>query len=160
MKTLTLSILLVLSFPATLPALDTARIEELTGLKGTPAPEEGVFKLTLPRGDLGITVDGWKMPAFMGLTSWAAFMEGKKEEATVMGNLVLLQDEVNPVMSAVLGSGLSVTALHNHFFHADPKAYFMHIEGEGTSEKLASGVRATFSSITGVAARPPTWPLN
>jgi hypothetical protein len=159
MKIRSLSILLALCFPSILPALDTARIEELTGLKGTPAPEEGVFKLTFPRGDLGITVDGWKMPAFMGLTSWVAFTEGKKEETMMMGDLVLLQDEVNPVMSALLESGLSVTALHNHFFHDDPKAYFMHVEGEGASEKLALGVRAALDKIKEIraaSARPAT----
>ena len=78
-----------------------------------------------------INVDGWQMPPFMGLTSWAGFLPGKKEEAMVMGDLVLFQDEVNPVMSAALDAGLSVTALHSHFFYDDPKVYFMHIGGEG-----------------------------
>ena len=66
------------------------------------------------------TVDEWKMPAFMGLTTWAAFTEGKGAEAMVMGDFALLQDEVNPVMSALLEAGLSVTALHNHFFFDEP----------------------------------------
>ena len=141
----------------TLPALDTAKIEEVTGLKGTLNEEEKVFKVTFPRGDLGVTVDGWKMPAFMGLTTWAAFTGGKKDEAMVMGDLVLLQDEVNPVMSTLLDAGLSVTALHNHFFHDDPKACFMHIEGEGTAEKLATGVRAALEKVKEIrtaSARP------
>lgn len=132
---------------ATLPfaahaALDTNRIEQITGLKGTWSAAEGVFKVTAPRTDLPITVDGWKMPPFMGLTTWAAFIEGKQAEAMVAGDLVLFEDEVNPVMSALFEHGVAVTALHNHFFFDEPKVYFMHIGGEGTAEKLASGVKA------------------
>lgn len=148
-------------FSACLPmiasALDAARIEEITGLKGTLNEEEKVFKVTSPRGDLGITVDEWKMPAFMGLTTWAAFTDGKEKETMVMGDLVLLQDEVNPVMSALLDAGLSVTALHNHFFNDDPKAFFMHIEGEGGAEKLALGVRTALDKVKEIrtaSARP------
>jgi hypothetical protein len=133
--------------PLPLSALDMGVIEKVTGLKGTYSEEEKVFKVAFPRGDLGVTVDGWKMPAFMGLTTWAAFTDGVAKEAMVMGDLVLLQDEVNPVMSVLLDAGLSVTALHNHFFHDDPKVYFMHIGGEGTAEKLAAGVRAALDKV-------------
>lgn len=136
-------------------ALDTARIEELTGLKGALNEQEKVFKVTFPRGDLGITVDEWKMPAFMGLTAWAAFTDGKSSEAMVMGDLVLLQDEVNPVMSTLLDGGLSVTALHNHFFSDEPKVYFMHIEGEGTTEHLAKGVRAALDKVKDIRTASP-----
>jgi len=121
--------------------LDFTQIEALTGLKGTFSTNEGVFKVTAPRNDLPVTVDGWKMPPFMGLTTWAAFVEGKKAEVMVAGDFVLFEDEVNPVMSAALDAGLSVTALHNHFFFDDPKVFFMHIGGEGTVEKLATGVK-------------------
>ena len=124
--------------------LDTARIEELTGLKGKLNAEEGVFKVTSPRGDVKVSVDNWQMPPFMGLTSWAAFKPGMKEDAMVMGDLVLFQDEVNPVMSAAIENGLAVTALHNHFFFDDPKVYFMHIDGEGAVDQLAKGVKAAF----------------
>src|SRR4051812_16065819 len=86
-------------------ALDTAKIETGTGLKGTFNEAEGVFKVTAPRTDVKVSVDGWQMPPFMGLTSWAAFTEGKKAPAMVMGDLVVLQDEVNPVMSAALDAG-------------------------------------------------------
>src|SRR6266581_4032348 len=122
-------------------SLNTAEIERLTGLKGAMNQEEGVFKVSAPRNDLKIAVDGWTMPPFMGLTSWAAFKAGMKEEAMVMGDLVLFQDEVNPAMSAALENGLAVTALHNHFFFDQPKVYFMHIGGEGAQVKLAAGVR-------------------
>ncbi len=141
--------------PIIASALDNAKIDELTGLKGAFNEEEKVFKVTSPRGDLGITVDEWKMPAFMGLTTWAAFADGKSSEAMVMGDFVLLQDEVNPVMSALLDSGLSVTALHNHFFHDEPKAYFMHIAGEGDTEHLAKGVRAALDKVKKIRAASP-----
>ncbi len=135
--------------------LDTAKIEQLTGLKGSLNPEEGVFKVTAPRGDLPIRVDGWRMPPFMGLTTWAAFIEGRKAEAMVAGDLVLFEDEVNPVMSAALNAGLSVTALHNHFFFDEPKVYFMHIGGEGTVEKLANGVKLALAKQKEVRAAKP-----
>jgi rhodanese-related sulfurtransferase len=116
-----------------------------------------VFKVTSPRNDVPVSVDGWKMPPFMGLTSWAGFVDGKKEEAMVMGDLVLFQDEVNPVMSALLENGLKVTALHNHFFFDDPKVYFMHIEGEGATEAMATGVKkalAASKEIRAASAQP------
>jgi hypothetical protein len=141
--------------PVSILALDHAKIEEVTGLKGTFNEAERVFKVTSPRGDLGIKVDDWKMPAFMGLTSWASFMEGKAEEAMVMGDLVLLQDEVNPVMSALFEAGLAVTALHNHFFYDVPKVYFMHIGGEGNAEQLAKGVRAALDKVAAIRAESP-----
>src|SRR5215216_3298183 len=81
-----------------LAALDTAKIESATGLKGVFNEAEGVFKVSAPRTDVKINVDGWQMPPFMGLTSWAGFIQGKQAEAMVMGDLVLFQDEVNPVM--------------------------------------------------------------
>ena len=121
--------------------LDTAKIDEVTKLKGAWNEQEGVYKVAVPRSDVKVVVDGWSMPPFMGLTSWAAFKTGTKAPAMVMGDLVLFQDEVNPVMSALLDSGVSVTALHNHFFFDEPKVYFMHIGGEGKTEELAAGVR-------------------
>lgn len=132
--------------------VDSAQIEKITGLKGMLNESEGVFKITSPRSDINVTVDGWAMPPFMGLTSWAAFTEGKKAPLMVMGDLVLMQDEVNPVMSAALASGLSVTALHNHFFYDEPKVYFMHIAGEGDLAKLASGVKAALETVKTIRA--------
>src|SRR2546423_3896062 len=127
--------------------LDTARIDQLTGLKGKLNEQEHVYKVSAPRTDLKMSVDKWEMPPFMGLTSWASFMPGMKGEAMVMGDLVLMQDEVNPVMSAAFDKGLQVTALHNHFFYDEPKVYFMHIGGEGTTEQLAKGVRAALDTV-------------
>lgn len=136
-------------------ALDTNRIEQITGLKGTWTPAEGVFKVTATRNDLPVTVNGWKMPPFMGLTTWAAFIEGKRAEAMIAGDLVLFEDEVNPVMSALFENGVAVTALHNHFFFDEPKVYFMHIGGEGAVEKLASGVKAALAKQKEVRTAQP-----
>src|SRR2546423_14900565 len=132
--------------------LDTAQIDELTGLKGKLNEQENVYKVSSPRADRKVSVEKWEMPPFMGLTSWASFMPGMKGEAMVMGDLVLMQDEVNPVMSAAFDKGLQVTALHNHFFYDEPKVYFMHIGGEGTTEQLAKGVRAALDSVKQVRA--------
>ena len=135
--------------------LDTAKIETASGLKGTLNEAEGVFKITAPRSDVKVSVDSWQMPPFMGFTSWAAFTEGKKAPAMVMGDLVLMQDEVNPVMSALFDAGLSVTALHNHFFYDEPKVYFMHIGGEGTADKLAAGVKTALDKVKEIRAGHP-----
>src|SRR6267378_5922678 len=119
-----------------LAALDTAKIDNLTGLKGKFNEKEGVYKVTFSRDDVKVVVDGWTMPPFMGLGTWAAFTE-TKNGAMVMGDTVLFEDEVNPVMSVAFDNGLAVTALHNHFFYDEPKVYFMHIGGEGDAVKLA-----------------------
>jgi hypothetical protein len=133
-----------------LAALDTAKIDEITGLKGKLNEKEGVYKVTFPRDDVKVAVDGWTMPPFMGLGTWAAFTKGAHTEAMVMGDTVLFEDEVNPAMSAALDNGLNVTALHNHFFFDQPKVYFMHIEGEGTVDKLAGAVRKTYDTIKAI----------
>ncbi len=127
--------------------LDTAKIDQLTGGKGALNRDEGVYKVSFPRTDVKVTVDGTPMPPFMGLTSWAAFKTGEKVEAMVMG--------VNPAMSAALESGLWVTALHNHFFYDQPKVYFMHIGGEGSLDQLASGVKKVMDAVHDIRLRTP-----
>lgn len=148
-----LAVLAFFAFALSAPAaLDQARVSQLTGLSGSWNKAEGVYKVTQPRTDLPITVDEWNMPPFMGLTSWASFMVGGKKDVMVMGDLVLFEDEVNPVMSALFEAGLEVTALHNHFLHDQPKVYFMHIGGEGTLDALANGVRRAFDQVKAVRA--------
>jgi hypothetical protein len=134
--------------------LDTAKIDRLTGLKGKFNEKEGVYKVTFPRNDVKIVVDGWTMPPFMGLGTWAAFTP-TKDGAMVMGDTVLFEDEVNAAMSAALDNGLNVTALHNHFFFDHPKVYFMHIEGEGAVDKLAGAVRKVYDAAKQVRAANP-----
>lgn len=129
--------------------LDTAKIDQLTGLKGKMNQAEGVYKVTFPRDDVKVSVAGWQMPPFMGLGTWAAF-QGTNDKAMMMGDTVLFEDEVNPAMSTALDNGLSVTALHNHFFFDEPKVYFMHIGGEGSIEKLAGGVKRVYDTIKAI----------
>src|SRR5438046_2893409 len=136
-------------------ALEGAKIDQITGLKGKLNEKEVVYRVTFPRSDVKVSVDGWTMPPFMGLGTWAAFTQGSHTEAMVMGDTVLFEDEANPVMSAALENGLSVTALHNHFFFDHPKVYFMHIAGEGSVEKLAVAVRKVYDKIKEIRAANP-----
>jgi hypothetical protein len=130
--------------------LDTMKIDEITGAKGMLNKQENVYKVSYPRTDVKVTVDGAPMPPFMGLTSWAGFTPGASAPAMVMGDMVLLQDEVNPAMDAAFANGLTVTALHNHFFYDEPRIFFMHIGGEGSVENLATGVRKIQDAVKAV----------
>src|SRR5437763_17210219 len=135
MKTFLTAAVILIAATLSAPAdLDTAKIDQLTGLKGKMNQAEGVYKVTFPRDDVKVSVADWTMPPFMGLGTWAAF-QGTNDKAMMMGDTVLFEDEVNSVLSAALDNGLSVTALHNHFFFDEPKVYFMHIGGEGSVEK-------------------------
>ena len=155
MRVLVLSAALVAIAPSA-PALaapkpgavqvDQAKIEQLTGAKGKLDEKSGVFKVSAPRSDLKVTAGGVHITPPMGLTSWAAFTRAGVHTA-VMGDIVLTEDQVNPVMSAALDNGLEVTALHNHFFWESPKIMFMHIGGMGDEAKLATGVGAVFAKI-------------
>ena len=131
--------------------LDTAAIESITGITGTMNKAENVFKVSKPRTDIKPQVDRWTLPPFMGITSYAAFMP-MPGGTMLMGDTVLLEDEVNPAMSAALDAGLEVTALHNHFFYDQPKIYFMHIGGMGDTSRLANGVKAVYDRVAQVRA--------
>lgn len=131
---------------ATENGLDTAKIEKLTGRKGTFDKKEGVFKVSMPRKDIQTAVGETKMTPPMGLTAWAAFTKAG-DSTMVMGDMVLLEDQVNPVMSVALDNGLEVTALHNHFLWDWPKVMFMHIGGMGNEDKLADAVGKVFAEI-------------
>ncbi len=135
--------------------LDTAKIDDLTGLKGKLNQQEGVYKVTFPRADVKVSVDGWQMPPFMGLGTWAAFVKGAHSEAMMMGDTVVFEDEVNAVLSAALENGLEVTALHNHFFFDEPKVYFMHIGGSGSVAQLVGAARKVYDKIKEVRAANP-----
>jgi hypothetical protein len=137
--------------------LDTARIEQLTGLKGTLNQKEGVFKVSFPRKDIQATVAGVRMIPDLGLTAWAAFTRAG-DHIMVMGDIVLLENEVNPVMSAALDSGLEVTALHNHFLWDSPRVMFMHIGGMGDEETLARAVGRVFGKLKEAIQTKPSTP--
>src|SRR5438270_1055170 len=133
-------------FAVSAAPLDTAKIEQLTGQKGTMNEKEGVFKVSMPRADLNVTANGVKLTPALGLTCWASFKK-MSDHAMVMGDQVLLEDQVNPVMRVALDNGLEVTALHNHFFGDSPKVMFMHIGGMGDAETLAASVGKVISKI-------------
>jgi hypothetical protein len=136
-------------------ALDVGAIESASAAKGTWIESEKVYKLTFPRDDVKVVVDGQPLPPFMGLTTWFSFMGGREKQAMVMGDVVLFGDEVNPAMSAALDAGLDVTALHNHFFYDHPRVFFMHIGGEGSEAQLAGGVRKILDALKRVRAATP-----
>jgi hypothetical protein len=142
------------SLAQSISGLDTAAIEQASGLKGQVIAEEKVFKIGKPRTDVKIQVDQWAMPPFMGLGSWAAFTPAHGG-AMMMGDTVLFEDEVNPAMSAAFEAGLEVTALHNHFFFDEPKVYFMHIGGTGDAKTLAAGVKKVYDKVAEIRSADP-----
>jgi len=137
------------------PPLDTAAIESITGIAGTMNAAENVYKISKPRTDIKPSVDRWTLPPFMGITSYAAFMP-IVGGTMVMGDTVLLEDEVNPAMSAALDAGLEVTALHNHFFFDQPRVFFMHIGGMGDTARMARAVKAVYDRIAQVRSAQAT----
>jgi len=126
--------------------LDTQKIEQLTGARGALNEQEGTFKVSVPRSDLSIRAAGARMTPPLGLTSWATFTRAGTQ-SMVMGDTVLTEAQVNPVMSVALGNGLEVTALHNHFLWESPRVMFMHIGGMGDEAALATAVGKVFAKI-------------
>ena len=106
-----------------------------------------------PRTDVKIQVDGWPMPPFMGLGSWAAFTPAHGNHVMMMGDTVVFEDEVNPAMTVAFEAGLEVTALHNHIFFDEPKVYFMHIGGMGEAGAISAGVKKVHDKIAEIRGR-------
>ncbi len=109
--------------------------------------KDNVLKVNIPRNDLKVTVAGVATPTPFGFGGWVAMTKGTGGHQVLMGDLVLLQDEVNPVMSALLESGLEVTALHNHFFWDEPRIFYMHVHGHGTAADLARKLKPAVDLI-------------
>jgi uncharacterized protein DUF1259 len=109
--------------------------------------EENVLKINIPRNDVKVTIDGISTPTPFGFGGWLAMTKGIGGEDVMMGDLVLLEDEVNPVMSALLNNGLEVTALHNHFFFESPRMFYMHVHGHGKAADLASEAKPAVDLI-------------
>jgi hypothetical protein len=109
--------------------------------------KDGVLKINIPRNDVKVTVAGVPTPTPFGFGGWVAMTRGNGGHEVLMGDLVLLQDEVNPVMSAVLDSGLEVTALHNHFFWDEPRMFYMHVHGHGSATDLANKLKPALALI-------------
>ncbi|GMU52908.1 MAG: hypothetical protein AMXMBFR33_20540 [Candidatus Xenobia bacterium] len=150
---LCLFLLLGLAGPVSSAPMQAEPIQAIMGVKVTTT-SDGVLRVSWPRQEVPVRVDGLALDPFLGLGTWAAF-QGQSDHAMVMGDTVLFEDEVNPAMDAAFASGLSVTALHNHFFYDQPRVYFMHIEGHGNAEQLARGVRAVWDAARAVRKRSP-----
>lgn len=119
------------------PAVPAEYQQVLTTLGKQGDFKDGVLKLNIPRNDLKVTVDGIATPTPFGFGGWLALTKGDGGMDVMMGDLVLIEDEVNPVMSALLDNGLEVTALHNHFFFESPRMFYMHVHGHGKAADLA-----------------------
>ena len=115
--------------------------------------KDRVLKVNIPRGDVAVTVAGVKTPTPFGFGGWVAMTKGSGGMEVLMGDLVLVQEEVNPVMTALLDRGLEVTALHNHFFWDEPRMFYMHVHGHGSPLDLARKVKPALDLI-GRQAKP------
>jgi hypothetical protein len=134
-------------------ATDWAPVATALGKSGTEMPG-GIYRVGLPRSDLHVQLDGIELKPGFALGSWVAFSP-MGQQAMVMGDLVLAEDEIEPVMKSLLDSGLQVTALHNHLFNARPMPFYMHIGGQGDPVKMATAIHTALAlSKTPFAAAP------
>jgi hypothetical protein len=120
--------------------------------------KDGVLKVNIPRNDLRVTIKQKPAPTPFGFGGWIALTKGDGGHEVLMGDLVLTEDEVNPVMSAILDNGLDVTALHNHFFWEQPRIFYMHVHGMGSAGDLTRRVKPAIDLIDQFAKRgsPPS----
>ncbi|MBI5492720.1 MAG: DUF1259 domain-containing protein [Deltaproteobacteria bacterium] len=155
MKIAAVLFFILASFPSlSLAALNIAGIENITGLKGRYIEKEEVYRITIPHEELKVSALGISLTPPQGLTSWAGFKK-PRDKAILSGDIVLLEDQVNPVMSVALDSGLSVTALHNHFLRESPRVMFMHISGLGDEAVLANGLKRVLDKMKESLPAPP-----
>ncbi len=137
-------------------------VEDALGRSGKVQPD-GVLKFAMPRKDLKVTVNGTPIKAGLALGSWAAF-SASDDNAMVMGDLVLTEDEVAPVMAKLQQGGIEITGLHNHVLHETPRVMYMHIAGHGSAAKLAKSIHealaATGTPADGPAAAPQKLDLD
>ena len=144
--------------------LDTAKIDQTLGRSGQRLGD--VYKVGFPRTDLRVLVHGVAIKPGLALGSWAAF-SGTNDSAVVMGDLVLLQSEVNPVMKKLRAAGFEVTAVHNHLLDETPRLMYMHYMGHGPAEQIASSLRAALAvsktplgkpvAAAAATSAPPSW---
>jgi len=128
----------------------------LKALAKTGDFRSGVLKVNIPRNDLTVSIAGTVVPIPLGFGGWIAMTKGDRGMDVMMGDLVLTESEVNPVMTMVLNAGLDVTALHNHFFRETPRIYYLHVHGIGTAAELATKIKPAIDLI----GRDPFPPLT
>ncbi len=135
----------LLSYGAPLPAaeIDWSKVDQAIGKKGG-AQAGGVYKYGLPRSDLNISVDGVAIKPALALGSWLAFLPAG-EGAMLMGDLVLTQEEINPVMKRLIQDGFEITAIHNHLLRTSVPVFYMHVAGHGEPVKLAQTLHAALA---------------
>ena len=131
---------------------DWDAVAKAIGRSGTEMPG-GVYRVGIGRSDLTVTVDGVQIKPPLALGSYLAFQKSGKE-AMVMGDLVLLQEEVNPVMKKLIEQGIQITAIHNHLLRATPQVMYMHYQGHGDAAKLAAAVRSALEQSKTPLAAP------
>ena len=122
--------------------LDTTKIDQVFSRTGQKTGD--VYRIGFPRTDLHVVIDGITVKPGLALGSWAAF-SGTDDKGMVMGDLVLLQSEVNPVMLKLRADGFEISAVHNHLLEEEPRVMYMHYMGQGPSEKLASTLQAALA---------------
>jgi hypothetical protein len=152
LKLLTIGAALLLSTPARAADIDWKKVDAALGK--TAATSGEVHRYGLPRSDLHVTLDGVAIKPALALGGWVAFAPAHGA-AMVMGDLVLLEAEITPVMTKLLDSGLEITAIHNHILRASPATFYMHIGGHGDPEKMAAAIRSALSSASKTPFEPP-----
>lgn len=149
-------LILLASFVLAQPVLAQEMPAEYAAVLKTLARQgdykDGVLKVNIPRNDVNVSVDGVATPTPFGFGGWIALTKGGHGNV-MMGDLVLTEEEVNPVMSAVLDNGLNVTALHNHFFYETPRIFYMHVHGHGTSADIAKRIAPALALIGKTSSR-------
>jgi hypothetical protein len=140
------------------PAMPAPYQAVLTMLGRTGDFKDNVLKVNLGRSDLKVSIHGRAVPTALGFGGWVAFTPGDHDMHVMMGDLVLTEDQVNPVMSAVLENGLDATALHNHFFWESPRVFFMHVHGHGALADLARRIKPALDLMMKDVAPPPAAP--
>ena len=141
-----LGLLLSIVASAQQPAMPAEYSSVLTTLGRQGDFKDGVLKVNIPRSDLKVVVDGIATPTPFGFGGWVALTKGTGMDV-MMGDLVLTEEEVNPVMSALLDAGLEVTAVHNHFFFETPRIFYMHVHGHGSPADLANKIKPALALI-------------
>jgi hypothetical protein len=141
-----------ISCPPGSSKLDVAKIETITGMKGTE--KSGEYKITVPQNDLSIIVDGFKIIPAMGLGSWAAFTPCA-DSAMVMGDIIVTETDLKPVQQEVIRQGFAITAIHNHFVRNRPNVMYMHIDGKGPVDRLAGSVKSIFDKVKESRGKDP-----